>query len=223
MTKIIILFLGIGLTIIIGVFLFIGMAFSNEASRGRPGNAIFILCLCVAWGFCLLPAAAAIYKVSMETLSVRWLVLCWVIGPVGALIGALGSEYFSPSPYTTAANPESINSFAEFKNANVEFAKEKSEIVEGLFQPIFDRSGMRSVEFGRAEDRVIALAKSMGSPIFIAQEDGKGDRVFLVYPCEAESHVQVFPTTQLELKRLTSGQTVSPGLLKFLAALRSVA
>jgi hypothetical protein len=144
------------------------------------------------------------------------------MGPAGATAGVMAYEYFFPSPYTTNSNPESINSFAKFKNANVEFAKEKPEIIMGLFQPIFNRSGMRSVEFGRAEDRALALAKTMGSPIFITQEDGKGDKVFLIYPYELESFINVFPTTKSELERLASGQPVSPGLLKFLAAVRSI-
>jgi hypothetical protein len=222
MTKIIILFVGVGLTVTIGAFLFMGMAFSSEASKGRHGDAISTLFLCLAWAFCLLPAAAAIYKVGTDNMSVQQLVLCWAIGLAGSIGGALGYETFFPGPsYTTASNPDSINSFTKFKNANAEFAKESPEIVMGLFQPTFDQSGKMSVEFGRAEDRVMELAKTMGSPIYISQEDGKGDRVFLAYPYEVDSNFRMFPTTKTELKRLTSGQPVSSKLLSFLASLPS--
>jgi hypothetical protein len=220
MSKLIIVFLGIGISVILVVVLLVGMSFAGESNRG-PGDAVSNFWYWFAWFACLVPAAAAIYNVNVDNMPIWLLVLFWLMGVAGVAVGSFGYDYFFPR-YTTVSDPSAINTYAKFKNANAEFAMEKPEIVKGLFKPIYDKSGKRSDEFEKSEDSAIALAKTMGSPISIKQKDGKGDRVFLIYPYEVESNINVFPTTETELARLISGKPVSRGLLRFLSALPSI-
>jgi hypothetical protein len=192
-------------------------AFSG-GNRG-PGNAVSTFWIYLGWIFCLLPIAAAIYKLNVETMTVRSLALCWLMAPVVMLAAHLGHDYFYPR-YTTSTNAESIDSFAKFKNANTEFAKEKPETLRDLFGPMFDKKGKITDEYERAENRVLALAMTMGSPIYVTQEDGNGDKAFLVYPYEVDSIIKIHPSSKTELQLLTSGKPVSTGLLKFLSATR---